>query len=471
MGCGSDFAPLGFGMLRNRGTAISIGGLLGALASACGSETDFNDGSGGNGTGGPSGSGGTTSGAGGTGEGGGGSGAGGSSGAATGGNPSGGNAGSAGSATGGDATGSAATGGAATGGAGASGAGAGGAATGGAGAGGAGAGGAGAGGAGAGAGGAGSGGAATNPAPGMYGTRAMLPAANSEMAVAEANGKIYILGGYPSSGESVTTVSVYDVATNMWSAGPALPEPLHHPVAIGVSGKIYSLGGQIGRNASVDTTLTIVLDPAAAQPGWTTLAAMPTARGAGAAAAIGDQIYVVGGRPPAGNAFERYDISDNMWMPLPDLPTAANDRNHIAATAIGGKVYVAGGRYNGGSFSSPMTDRLDIYDPGTNMWTPGAPLLRPRGGLNGVAAFGCFYTWGGEGGNIGEPNNVFPDHDVYNPRTNMWTALADLPTPIHGVTGAAFVNGLIYMPGGGTQQGGSSGSTIFQVYRPAMNCE
>jgi hypothetical protein len=101
------------------------------------------------------------------------------------------------------------------------------------------------------------------------------------------------------------------------------------------------------------------------------------------------------------------------------------------------------------------------------MWSPGAPLLRPRGGLNGVAAFGCFYTWGGEGGTVG----VFPDHDVYNPRTNMWTELADLPTPIHGVTGAAFVNGLIYMPGGGTMQGGSSGSTIFQVYRPAMICE
>jgi hypothetical protein len=90
----------------------------------------------------------------------------------------------------------------------------------------------------AGASGAGSGGTPTNPPPGMYGTRPMLPAANSEMAVAEANGKIYVLGGYPSSGESVTTVQVYDVATDMWGMAAALPEPLHHPVAIGVAGKI-----------------------------------------------------------------------------------------------------------------------------------------------------------------------------------------------------------------------------------------
>jgi N-acetylneuraminic acid mutarotase len=142
----------------------------------------------------------------------------------------------------------------------------------------------------------------------------------------------------------------------------------------------------------------------------------------------------------------------------------------LAAAAIDGKVYVAGGRYDGGSFSSPMTASTDIYDPQTG-WSLGADMLRERGGLNGVAAHGCFYTWGGEGGDIGEPNNVFPDHDVYNPLTNMWTALPPLPTPIHGVSGAVFLNGLIYMPGGGTAQGGSSGSTIFQVYRPDVYCQ
>ncbi len=147
-----------------------------------------------------------------------------------------------------------------------------------------------------------------------------------------------------------------------------------------------------------------------------------------------------------------------------------NDRNHLSVVAIDGKVYVAGGRYDGGNVNSPLTDSLDIYDPATNAWTSGAPLLRPRGGVNGVAALGCFHVWGGEGGNIGEPNNVFPDHDVYNPITNTWTALAPLPTPVHGVTGAAFVDGLIYIPGGGTASGGNSGSVIHQVFRPEGGC-
>jgi hypothetical protein len=41
---------------------------------------------------------------------------------------------------------------------------------------------------------------------------------------------------------------------------------------------------------------------------------------------------------------------------------------------------------------------------------------------------------------------------------------------VHGVTGAAFIDGLIYMPGGGTRSGGGSGTTLFQVYRPDKTC-
>ena len=207
---------------------------------------------------------------------------------------------------------------------------------------------------------------------------------------------------------------------------------------------------------------------------WRELAMMPTARGAGAAAVVGDKIYVVAGRPGAMNKFEAYDISDNAWTTLAPLPSTYADRNHIAATAIGGKIYVAGGRYDGGGFGSPRTASLDIFDPASGTpgtWTTGMAMPRPRGGVNGVAANGCFFVWGGEGQDIGEPNDVFPDHDVYNPRTNTWTSLLPLPTPIHGVTGAAFVGGLIYMPGGGIASGGSSGSNIFQVYRPAISCE
>jgi len=39
-----------------------------------------------------------------------------------------------------------------------------------------------------------------------------------------------------------------------------------------------------------------------------------------------------------------------------------------------------------------------------------------------------------------------------------------LPIAAHGVTGAAFVNGWIHLPAGGTSSGGSSGAPPHQVF-------
>jgi hypothetical protein len=46
-----------------------------------------------------------------------------------------------------------------------------------------------------------------------------------------------------------------------------------------------------------------------------------------------------------------------------------------------------------------------------------------------------------------------------------------MPIPVHSVTGAAFVDGLIFLPGSGTAVGGSSGTTLHQTYEPTGRCE
>jgi len=147
---------------------------------------------------------------------------------------------------------------------------------------------------------------------------------------------------------------------------------------------------------------------------------------------------------------------------LPYMPTA---RNHIAAVGIGGKLYVVGGRFGAG-FQSEMTNMLEVFDPQTNTWTTRAPMPTVRGGLNAVAANGCIHVFGGEGS-----GGVFPQHEAYDPVTDTWFTFADMVTPVHGVTGAAFINGWIHLPGGGTEVGGSSGSTLHQVVRVEMACE
>ncbi len=59
---------------------------------------------------------------------------------------------------------------------------------------------------------------------------------------------------------------------------------------------------------------------------------------------------------------------------------------------------------------------------------------------------------------------------MYNPLTNTWTRLGPMPIPVHGVTAAVFVDGLIYLPGEGASEGGSSGCRSHQVYPPGVAC-
>jgi N-acetylneuraminic acid mutarotase len=220
------------------------------------------------------------------------------------------------------------------------------------------------------------------------------------------------------------------------------------------------IGGQIpagGRGPFQDTVFEY--DPETAT--WTSRTPMPTARSGGVAGVIDNKIYVAGGRPPRGNDFAVYDPATDSWTTLPDLPT---QRNHIAGAVVDNKFYVVGGRFGAG-FRTDMTNALEMFDPATNTWTTKTPMPTVRGGLNGIAAHGCFYVWGGEN-SVG----VFPQMELYNPVTDTWQSLDPVPVPVHGVTGAAFIDGWIHLPGGGISNGGSSGSTIHQVFRAGTTC-
>lgn len=302
-----------------------------------------------------------------------------------------------------------------------------------------------------------------SPGPGQWGQRAQMLEANSEFTLASTGGRIFVLGGYPRGRVSVRTVQIYDIAADTWSRGPDLPEVNNHGVAAAHDGVIYLFGGQTDPNtAYVDTVYALDTRVDRASWRWVERARMPTRRSAGAAVVHNGRIYVVGGRPPRGQDFAAYDPATDTWETLPNLPS---QRNHIAAELIRGRIHVFGGRLGGG-FQSDKTAAHEIYDPATRRWTVGAPMLRPRSGINSVTAYGCIHVWGGE-----EAAGVFPDHDYYDPRNDTWTRLPNMAIPIHGVTGATFADGLIYVTGGGDAVGGSSGTLLNQVYRPAVRCE
>ncbi|WP_122467958.1 Kelch repeat-containing protein [Brevundimonas lutea] len=297
---------------------------------------------------------------------------------------------------------------------------------------------------------------------------AAMPLARSEHAIAEMDGRMWVMGGYPPGRLPSDLVQIYDSRTYHWSLGPRLPQPMHHMMAASVDGRMYVIGGELdgastGRpEVFVDTVW--MHDPAAG--GWLERARMPTARSGGGKAVIDGKIYVAGGRPPGGAAFEVYDPSTDSWERLPDMPT---QRNHLAMAAIDGKVIVAGGRIGPGA-GAERVDVVEIYDPATRTWSRGAPLPTAVGGITAAVHAGCLFVFGGEG----ERSHVLgltPTTYGYDPRADRWTRLADLPIAVHGLKGAAVFDGRIHLPGGAVTLGGNTGTNAMQVYRPPMTCD
>jgi N-acetylneuraminic acid mutarotase len=113
---------------------------------------------------------------------------------------------------------------------------------------------------------------------------------------------------------------------------------------------------------------------------------------------------------------------------------------------LNGKVHLFGGRT---ADVSDNLDRHDVYDPKTNTWTPAAPLPRPRSAGAYAVLDGRIIYAGGECKPGGAPfsPNTYDDVTAYDPRTDRWTSLTQLPQGRHAF-GAATVNNVAYFVGG-----------------------
>jgi N-acetylneuraminic acid mutarotase len=288
---------------------------------------------------------------------------------------------------------------------------------------------------------------------------AVAQGAIQETAAVGVAGKIYLIGGFDDNEGIVPRVQVYDTATNAWSDGPPLPRAVHHANAVTDGTTIYVLGALSGTNFTAIGD-TYKLDPAT-ETQWTTLATMTTGRERGAAVAgiIDGKIYLAGGYR-AGAASDLTDVYDpvgDAWTPLGALPAT---RDHACGAAINGELIFAGGRTV--QTNSPRPD-VYSYDPDLGMWIVRASMPTGRGGMGCGAIGGKLYTTGGEG-NPAATSGVFPDVEAFDPATNTWTELPDMPNPKHGVGGAVW-DGALYLCGGANKEGfGAIAAT--DVFRP-----
>jgi hypothetical protein len=291
-------------------------------------------------------------------------------------------------------------------------------------------------------------------AQGTWTTLAPVPSPTEGMTVGGV-GNVNI-GAYGSSGGDTNLTRLYGSTTDSWSSGALGLGSARSEAADGDTthaGFLYVIGGESAGVVQADLQrYDLVMNT------WTTLAPMPTARAGAAAAAVDNNIFVIGGRLSAPGAcgggpylatVEKYDVDTNTWSAVAPLPSARSD---LAAVAHGGKIFVFGG------CAGPVTSEVDMYDPQTNTWTTGlAPMPTPRASLAVGHSGQSVYAIGGWNGSALSVN------EVYNIAGNSWSTNTPMPTA-RLEAGTRSHGGRIYVVGGATAPG--IPTSAHEVFKP-----
>jgi N-acetylneuraminic acid mutarotase len=289
----------------------------------------------------------------------------------------------------------------------------------------------------------------------------------AEGGVAAIGRNIYTVGGMTPRGQ-LNTVEVYNVDTNKWSDASPMPVEMHHPNVASANGRLYVMGGLAGAMANRKALANVLrFDPTVGK--WDELASMPngTARGASAVTSNGNMIYLAGGLQPGDasgtgvvDLVSSFDTASGKWSTLPKLP---GKRDHVGAAYISDTLLVVGGR-----LGTQLSVQGTVYalKSNTTEWKSLAGMPTPRGGM-AVAAVGTkIYTFGGEGNPANGSRGVWPQVESYDTASDKWQKEPAMKNPRHG-TGAATIDGTIYIPGGGAEIGGNASVALTEAYGPS----
>lgn len=127
-----------------------------------------------------------------------------------------------------------------------------------------------------------------------WSTLAPFPDASEEVYGIASGGKLYVLGGLGPAWTPKGLVYEFDPAINAWTKKKNMPLPSHHVAVAELNGKIYVMGGEV-RNHIMSGTYRALEAYDAATNTWSTLRPMVYARHGSAADFIGNRFHVVSG--------------------------------------------------------------------------------------------------------------------------------------------------------------------------------
>ncbi len=279
---------------------------------------------------------------------------------------------------------------------------------------------------------------------------ASMPVALLDAGSAVIDGRLYAVAGKTNSGPQ-RTLYAYTADDNAWTQLADLPAAypgVENPAVTAVNGRLYAFGGATAAFSGA-VAKAAVYDPVAGT--WAMLPDMPTARGGAAAAALGDDIYVIGGLDAGGDSVATvaiFNVTSGMWRAGDDLPSA---RDNAGAAVIDGAVLVFGGRLRAGGVEVESTlNTVTSYTP-SGGWETRAPMPTGRRVMNVVVVDGEAIVIGGERAPDG---SAFSATEGYDPVSDSWRLLTEMPAARHGAV-AGVIDDLVDVAGGGPTGGTS----------------
>lgn len=281
-----------------------------------------------------------------------------------------------------------------------------------------------------------------------------LPQERHENGMAQANGKLYLIGGRGERG-----VEEYDPKTEKWESKAKPPIEMHHFQAVSFNNEIYILGGFTGGFPHEKPMTHIhIFNPIKNE--WRIGAEIPQdrLRGASGVFVYKNKIYTVCGIQDGhweGHVawFDEFDPKTNTWKRLQDAPHA---RDHFQVSMVDDKLYVAGGRRSSaktGDFMNLTVGELDIYDFKTGAWSSQGDdqqLPTHRAGTTTITFGKKILVIGGESV---KHESAHREVEAYNPKSGKWETMMPLIQGRHG-TQAVLLNGKVYIVAGSGNRGG-----------------
>jgi N-acetylneuraminic acid mutarotase len=279
--------------------------------------------------------------------------------------------------------------------------------------------------------------------------------ATQQVGAAVLQNRIWVAGGLTGLDSATAKTEYYDLSVGTWGQGPNLPVPLHHAMMVTYRNTVWVIGGFEPQGSDVEGTVSArVFHLDDDQDYWVKAPALHHARAAGAAAVVGNEIVVVGGRTAGSSPQEvaPTEVFDGTsWHDATGIPVTGD---HVAAASDSKYVYVVGGRKLS---SAANTAAVQRFDPNTGKWTQLQPVPSPVSDCGVAIVSGQLIVVGGE--STGTVFNTVREFDL---ATSTWSSLSPLAAARHGMAVTAIGNTL-YAIDGAAAPGHNASTRTLQI--------